>query len=66
LVELDNEEKNAKVVNGANIIFEDIKSVPGTLVSVKRNPSIPRTFVAIFFFSAGMLLVIFRTVGKVM
>ncbi len=58
-------EKNAKVVNGANIIFEDIKSVPGTLVSVKRNPSIPLTFVAILFFSAGMLLVIFRTVGKV-
>ncbi len=58
-------EKNAKVVNGVNIVFEDIKSVPGTLVSVKRNPSIPLTFVAIFFFSAGVLLVIFRTVRKV-
>ena len=58
-------EKNAKVINGVNIIFEDIKSVPGTLVSVKRNPSIPLTFVAIFFFSAGVLLVIFRTVRKV-
>ncbi|MEK6621514.1 MAG: hypothetical protein AABZ13_03435 [Planctomycetota bacterium] len=53
------------MVNGVNIVFEDIKSVPGTLVSVKRNPSIPLTFVAIFFFSAGVLLVIFRTVRKV-
>ncbi|MEK7699754.1 MAG: hypothetical protein AAB332_05065 [Planctomycetota bacterium] len=59
-------EKSAKEINGTKIVFEDIKSVPGVLVSVKKNPSIPLTFVAIFFFSAGMLLVIFRTVGKVM
>lgn len=58
-------EKNAKVVNGVTIVFEDIKSVPGALVGVKRNPGIPLTFVAIFFFSAGVLLVIFRTVRKV-
>jgi len=59
-------EKNAKELNGKKIIFEDIKSVPGALVSVKKNPSIPLTFVTIFFFSAGMLLVLFRTAGKVM
>lgn len=59
-------EKSAKEINGTKIVFEDIKSVPGVLVSVKKNPSIPLTFVAILFFSVGMLLVIFRTVGKVM
>lgn len=58
-------EKNAKVVNGVTIFFENIKSVPGTLVGVKRNPAIPLTFVAIFFFSSGVLLVTFRTVRKV-
>ena len=57
-------EKNAKEIHGAKITFADIKSVPGVLVSVKNNPSIPLTFVTIFFFSIGMILVVFRIVGR--
>jgi hypothetical protein len=49
---------------GSRIAFADINSVPGVLVSVKSNPSIPLTFVTIFFFSAGMILVIFRIIGR--
>jgi len=57
-------EKNEKEIYGSKIIFADINSVPGVLVSVKNNPSIPLTFVTIFFFSAGMILVIFRIIGR--
>jgi len=49
---------------GSKIAFADINSVPGVLVSVKNNPSIPLTFVTIFFFSTGMILVIFRIIGR--
>ena len=44
-------EKNAKVVNGVNIVFEDIKSVPGTLVSVKGIPASPYLCGYLFLFS---------------
>ncbi|TVM04303.1 MAG: hypothetical protein CV087_01310 [Candidatus Brocadia sp. WS118] len=57
-------ENNVQEIHGAKIIFEDINSVPGVLVSVKNNPSIPLTFVTIFFFSAGMFLVILRMVFR--
>lgn len=57
-------EKNAMEILGAKMTFLDIKSAPGVLVSVKNNPSIPLTFVTIIFFSAGMFLVILRTVGR--
>lgn len=57
-------ENNAKDIHGANIIFADINSVPGVLVSVKNNPSIPLTFVTISFFSIGMVLVILRIIGR--
>ena len=57
-------EKNAKEMYGSKIIFADINSVPGVLVSVKNNPSIPLTFVTIFFFSTGMILVIIRIIGR--
>ncbi len=57
-------ENNAQEIHGARIIFEDIDSVPGVLVSVKNNPSIPLTFVTIFFFSAGMILVVFRMIYR--
>ncbi|GEM_PF-775793 len=57
-------EENTKEIHGAKISFEDINSVPGALVSVKNNPSIPLTFVTIFFFSAGMILVVFRVVCR--
>jgi hypothetical protein len=57
-------ENNAKDIHGAKIVFSDIHSVPGVLVSVKSNPSIPLTFVTIFFFSAGMILVILRIIGR--
>ncbi|MBI2469807.1 MAG: hypothetical protein HYV59_00990 [Planctomycetes bacterium] len=57
-------ENNAKELYGSKIIFADINSVAGVLASVKNNPSIPLTFVTIFFFSAGMILVILRVVGR--
>ncbi|HQU31424.1 MAG: hypothetical protein HRU72_11445 [Planctomycetia bacterium] len=56
--------KNGQELYGAKIVFEDVNSVPGVSVSVKNNPSIPLTFVTIFFFSAGMLLVILRMVFR--
>lgn len=57
-------EKNAKDIHGAKIIFADINSVPGVLASAKNNPSIPLTFVTIFFFSIGMILVILRIISR--
>jgi hypothetical protein len=56
--------QNAQNVKGVNVIFEDIKSTPAVVVSVKKNPSIPLTLVAIVCFGSGMLLVIFRTAYK--
>ena len=56
--------ENAQSVKGVNVIFEDIKSTPAVVVSVKKNPSIPLTLVAIGCFGSGMLLVIFRTAYK--
>ncbi len=57
-------ERNTKEVNGAKVTFTDVKTVPGVLVNVKKNPSIPLTFVTIVFFSIGMLLVIFRIIKR--
>ena len=56
--------KNAQNVKGVNVIFEDIKSTLAVVVSVKKNPSIPLTLIAIGCFGSGMLLVIFRTAYK--
>ena len=56
--------QNAQNVKGVNVIFEDIKSTPAVVVSVKENPSIPLTLIAIGCFGSGMLLVIFRTAYK--
>lgn len=57
-------ENSAKEINGVKIIFADINSVPGVLVNIKNNPSIPLTFVTIFFFSIGMILVILRIIRR--
>lgn len=57
-------ESNAQEINGSKIFFEDINSVPGVLVSVKKNPSIPLTFVVILFFSIGLILVTFRIIYR--
>lgn len=57
-------ENNAKDIHGAKIAFADINSVPGVLVNTKNNPSIPLTFVTIFFFSTGMILVILRIIAR--
>jgi hypothetical protein len=51
-------------VNGADVMFEDLKTSPAVVVSVKENPSIPLTLFAIGCFGSGMLLVIFRTAYK--
>ena len=56
--------ENAQNVKGVNVIFEDTKSTPAVVASVKKNPSIPLTLVAIGCFGSGMLLVIFRTAYK--
>ncbi len=56
--------QNAQNVKGVNMIFEDINVTPAVAVSVKKNPSIPLTLIAIGCFGSGMLLVIFRTAYK--
>ena len=56
--------QNTQTVNGAEVTFEDLKTSTAVVVSVKENPSIPLTFVAIGCFGSGMLLVIFRTAYK--
>jgi len=56
--------QNAQNVKGVNMIFEDIKVTLAVAVSVKKNPSIPLTLIAIGCFGSGMLLVIFRTAYK--
>ncbi|MDN3512928.1 MAG: hypothetical protein NG747_00855 [Candidatus Brocadia sp.] len=57
-------ENNAKEIQGTKIVFADVASEPGVFVSVKNNPSIPLTFVTIFFFSIGMILVLIRIIGR--
>jgi len=56
--------QNAQDINGADVMFEDLKTSPAVAVSVKENPSIPLTLFAIGCFGSGMLLVIFRTAYK--
>ncbi|ODS31866.1 MAG: hypothetical protein SCARUB_03011 [Candidatus Scalindua rubra] len=56
--------QNSQKVNGENVTFEDISTSPAVVVTVKENPSIPLTLVAIGCFGTGMLLVIFRTAYK--
>ncbi|MFQ5964374.1 MAG: hypothetical protein ACE5KZ_08830 [Candidatus Scalinduaceae bacterium] len=56
--------QNTQIVNGENITFEDISTSPAVVVTIKENPSIPLTLIAIGCFSVGMLLVIFRTAYK--
>ncbi|MGR3293203.1 MAG: hypothetical protein ACUZ9M_04200 [Candidatus Scalindua sp.] len=56
--------QNVQNINGVDVIFQDIKSTPAVAVSVKMNPSIPLTLIAIGCFGSGMLLVIFRTAYK--
>jgi hypothetical protein len=58
-------EDNAKTINGSKIVFTDIKTAPGALVSIKVNPSIPITVGSIILFSIGTILVIMRIVEKV-
>jgi hypothetical protein len=57
-------EENAQMVHGAKVIFEDLNTSTAVVVTVKENPSIPLTIIAIGFFGSGMLLVIFRTAYK--
>jgi len=57
-------DQNTQTVNDVEVTFEDLKTSTAVVVSVKENPSIPLTIVAIGFFGSGMLLVIFRTAYK--
>ncbi len=56
--------QNAQTINEVEVTFEDLKTSTAVVVSVKENPSIPLTIIAIGFFGSGMLLVIFRTAYK--
>ena len=56
--------QNVQNINGIDVVFEDIKSIPAVVVTTKKNPSIPLTLIAIGCFGSGMLLVIFRTAYK--
>lgn len=57
-------EHNAKEILGTKIAFLDIKTVPGVLVTIKNNPSIPLSLVTVVLFSLGTVLVVIRMVGK--
>jgi len=57
-------ENNAKEVFGTKIVFDDLKTVPGVLVTIKNNPSIPLSLVTVFLFSIGTILVVIRMVGR--
>uniref|UniRef100_UPI004029DA99 hypothetical protein n=1 Tax=Candidatus Wujingus californicus TaxID=3367618 RepID=UPI004029DA99 len=57
-------DNNTREINGAKVTFADVNSVPGVLVSVKNNPSIPLTIATIIFFSIGMMLVVFRVIWR--
>ena len=57
-------EANSKTINGSKVVFADIRTTPGALVSIKENPSIPITLGSIILFSIGTVLVIMRIVEK--
>ncbi|MCF6149107.1 MAG: cytochrome c biogenesis protein ResB [Candidatus Kuenenia sp.] len=57
-------EKNAREYFGTKVVFDDIKTVPGLLVTIKNNPSIPLSLVTVFLFSLGTILVVVRMVGR--
>ncbi len=56
--------QNRQNILGENFAFLDINTSTAVVVTVKNNPSIPLTLVAIGCFGFGMLLVIFRTAYK--
>ena len=56
--------QNTQNVHGEDLAFTDINTSTAVVVTVKKNPSIPFTLVAIGCFGSGMLLVIFRTAYK--
>ncbi len=58
-------EASPKVVEGAQIFFEDIKVSRAVQVGLKENPSIPLALGAILLFSVGVALVIVRLVKKI-
>lgn len=64
LVLLQKGEANSKAINGSKVVFADIRTTPGALVSIKENPSIPITLGSIILFSIGTVLVIIRIVEK--
>ncbi|HHT9125114.1 MAG TPA: hypothetical protein ACFYD6_04765 [Candidatus Brocadiia bacterium] len=57
-------EANSKTINGSKVVFADIRTTPGALVSIKENPSIPITLGSIILFSIGTILVVMRIVEK--
>ncbi len=55
---------NRQNILGEDLSFVDINTSTAVVATVKKNPSIPLTLVAIGCFGSGMLLVIFRTAYK--
>ncbi|MDR4504521.1 MAG: cytochrome c biogenesis protein ResB [Candidatus Scalindua sp.] len=56
--------QNRQNILGKELTFIDINTSTAVVFTVKNNPSIPLTLVAIGCFGSGMLLVIFRTAYK--
>jgi hypothetical protein len=58
-------EASSKVVDGAQVIFQDIKVSKAVAVGMKENPSVPLTLLSILLFSVGVGLVIVRLIKKI-
>ncbi|HHT9118125.1 MAG TPA: hypothetical protein ACFYD1_05800 [Candidatus Hypogeohydataceae bacterium YC38] len=57
-------EGNSREVNGARVVFEDLKVSQAVVVDLRENPSVPLAFGAVLLFCVGVAMVIMRLVYK--
>src|SRR3990167_256347 len=58
-------ETSSKVVEGAQVFFEDIKVSQAVAVGLKENPSVPLALGAVLLFCVGVVLVIVRLIKRI-
>ncbi len=58
-------EASNKVVEGAQVFFEDIKVSKAVAVGLKENPSVPVALGAVLLFCVGVALVIVRLIKRI-
>ncbi|MEK7241950.1 MAG: hypothetical protein AAB048_04185 [Planctomycetota bacterium] len=58
-------ETSSKVVEGAQVFFEDIKVSQAVAVGLKENPSVPLALGAVLLFCVGVVLVVIRLVKRI-